>query len=53
MQQNKIETKSSDLKEKNFSMSVVKRNAKVDTEKVLYDHLFPKFGERFLEYRKI
>ena len=33
-------------------MSVVKRNAKVDTEKVLYDHLFPKYGERFLEYRK-
>ena len=22
------------------------------TEKVLYDHLFPKYGERFLEYRK-
>lgn len=53
MQQNKIETKSSDLKRKELlSMSVVKRNAKVDTEKVLYDHLFPKFGERFLEYRK-
>ena len=50
MQQNKIETKSSDLKRKELlSMSVVKRNAKVDTEKVLYDHLFPKFAKKTSE----
>ena len=49
MQQNKVEiNKSQNLKRKELlSMSVVKRNAKVDTEKVLYDHLFPKYGERF------
>ena len=54
MQQNKVEiNKSQNLKRKELlSMSVVKRNAKVDTEKVLYDHLFPKYGERFLKYRK-
>ena len=33
-------------------MSVVKKNARVDTEKVLYDFLYPKFGQRFLNYRK-
>ena len=32
-------------------MSVVKKNSKVDTEKVLYDYLFPKFGDRFIKYR--
>ena len=35
-----------------LSMSVVKKNARVDTEKVLYDFLYPKFGQRFLNYRK-
>ena len=35
-----------------LSNSVGKKFSKVDTEKVLYDFLYPKFGERFLEYRK-
>ena len=35
-----------------LSASVVKKNSRVDTERVLYDQLFPKFGKRFLEYRE-
>ena len=35
-----------------LSASVVKKNSRVDTEKILYDQLFPKFGKRFLDYRK-
>ncbi len=35
-----------------LSASVVKKNSRVDTEKILYDELFPKFGKRFLDYRK-
>ena len=32
-------------------MSVVLKESKVDGEQVLYDHLYPKFGKRFLNYR--
>ena len=35
-----------------LSASVVKKSSKHDPEKILYDHLYPKFGERFIEYRK-
>ncbi len=35
-----------------LSKSVIKKNTKVDIEKVLIDHLYPKFGERFLKYRE-
>ena len=35
-----------------LSKSVGKKISKLDTEKILYDHLYPKFGKRFLEYRK-
>ncbi len=35
-----------------LSKSVIKKNSKVDIEKVLVDHLYPKFGERFLRYRE-
>jgi len=35
-----------------LSASVIKKNNRVDTEKILYDELFPKFGERYVDYRK-
>ena len=35
-----------------LSKSVGKKISKIDTEKVLYDHLYPKYGQRFLDYRK-
>ena len=36
-----------------LSASVIKKNNRVDTEKILHDELFPKFGERYINYRKI
>lgn len=35
-----------------LSKSVGKKISKLDTEQILHDHLYPKFGKRFLEYRK-
>lgn len=35
-----------------LSKSVGKKISRLDTEKILYDHLYPKFGKRFLDYRK-
>ena len=34
-----------------LSASVIKKNNRVDTEQILYEELFPKFGERYNEYR--
>ena len=34
-----------------LSTSVIKKNNRVDTEKILHEELFPKFGERYNEYR--
>lgn len=51
----KLENNISVEKEKNkvlLSKSVGKKISKIDTEKVLYDYLYPKFGKRFLDYRK-
>ena len=51
----KLENKTSIEKVKNkvlLSKSVGKKISRIDTEKVLYDHLYPKFGKRFLDYRK-
>ena len=38
-------------KRKLLSMSVVKKNSKGNTEKDLFDYLYPKFGKRFIDYR--
>ena len=35
-----------------LSASVIKKNNRVDTEKILHDELFPKFGSRYIDYRK-
>ena len=54
MQTNNLDTKktySDKSKKKLLSMSVIKKNSKVDTEKELYDFLYPKFGKRFIDYR--
>ena len=52
MEKNNIIKKKLDLKKKQLlSMSVVLKESKVDGEQVLYDHLYPKFGKRFLNYR--
>lgn len=48
---NSIEA-NTDIKKQLLSMSVIKKNSNVDIEKILYDHLYPKFGERFLKYRE-
>lgn len=52
MKKNRSEFQNSNIKKQLLSMSVVKKNAKVDTERILYDYLYPKYGERFLNYRK-
>ena len=38
-------------KRKLLSMSVVKKNSKGNTEKDLFNYLYPKFGKRFIDYR--
>ena len=40
------------IKKKLLSASVIKKNYRVDTEQILHDHLFPKFGQRYIEYRE-
>ncbi len=52
MKKNNSEISNNEIKKQLLSMSVVKKNTKVDTEKILFDYLYPKFGERFLNYRK-
>ena len=50
---NQITKDNNDQIKKNLlSASVVKKNYRVDTEKILYEELFPKFGERYINYRK-
>ncbi len=49
--ENNIDSKKSNS-EALLSKSVGKKFSKIDTEKILYDHLYPKFGQRFLDYRK-
>ena len=34
-----------------LSKSVGKKFSKVDTEKILFDYLYPKYGKRFIDYR--
>lgn len=53
-----METREKDQKNKDnqkikklLSTSVIKKNNRVDTEKILHEELFPKFGERYNEYR--
>ena len=42
-----------DLKKKQLlSSSVVKKNFSVNPEEILHEELYPKFGERYLNYRK-
>ena len=44
--------KNSDLiKKKLLSASVVKKHFGINPEKILHDHLYPKFGQRYLNYR--
>lgn len=38
-------------KKKILSLSVIKKNSNIDTEQVLHDYLYPKYGKRFLDYR--
>ena len=47
----KIEDKDNHKIKKLLSSSVIKKNNRVDTEQILYEELFPKFGERYNEYR--
>ena len=35
-----------------LSTSVVKKRSRIDPEKILFDNLYPKFGERFSNYRE-
>ena len=51
MEKNNIKEKIRFKKKQLLSMSVVLKESKVDGEQVLYDHLYPKFGKRFLNYR--
>ena len=46
MKKNNSEISNNEIKKQLLSMSVVKKNTKVDTEKILFDYLYPKFGER-------
>ena len=39
------------IKKNLLSASVIKKDYRVDPEKILYDALYPKFGERYLQYR--
>ncbi len=50
--ENSTQIKEDKIKKKLLSVSVVKKNYRVDTEKILQDALYPKFGERYLNYRK-
>ena len=55
MSSSNIENKKSNtnnIKKKLLSASVIKKNYRVDTEQILYDHLFPKFGQRYIKYRE-
>ena len=47
----KLENNSADIGKKLLSASVIKKNYRVDTEQILYNHLYPKFGQRYLDYR--
>ena len=40
------------IKKNLLSASVIKKNYRVDTEQILHDHLYPKFGQRYLDYRE-
>ena len=46
------EKNSAVIKKKLLSASVIKKNYRVDTEQILHDHLYPKFGQRYLNYRE-
>ena len=35
-----------------LSASVVEKNFKINPEQILYEELYPKFGDRFIKYRK-
>jgi len=39
------------IEKKLLSASVIKKNYRVDTEKILYNALYPKFGKRYIQYR--
>ena len=39
-------------KKSNFIRLCCQKNSRVDTEKILYDELFPKYGKRFTNYRE-
>ena len=49
----KLENNLNNSSSKNLllSKSVGKKFSKVDTEKILFDYLYPKFGKRFIDYR--
>ena len=46
--ENKIKLDSKQL----LSASVVKKKFSINPEKILYEHLYPKFGERYTRYRE-
>ena len=54
MEPHKKEVKTTNSKtiKKLLSASVIKKNNRVDTEQILHDELYPKFGERYTAYRK-
>ncbi len=45
------EKKSDLIKKKLLSASVVKKHFGINPEKILHDYLYPKFGQRYLDYR--
>jgi len=47
----KIEKKSDLTRKQLLSSSVVKKHFGINPEKILYEHLYPKFGQRYLDYR--
>ena len=51
IQKKELKNKDNQKIKKLLSTSVIKKNNRVDTEKILHEELFPKFGERYNEYR--
>lgn len=51
IQKKELKNKDTQKIKKLLSASVIKKNNRVDTEQILHDELFPKFGERYNEYR--
>ena len=51
IQKKELKNKDNQKIKKLLSASVIKKNNRVDTEQILHEELFPKFGERYNKYR--